>query len=121
MKCVDYIMPKCVLFLQHFVKFLVDCMWSSWEAWSTCSKSCGGGKRSSKRTSNQLSQRDHPSNATTEGNDDCPTEDTREEECNADPCPGIHLSSLRIENVFLNLCNTIPNHLKMEIIFTSGL
>lgn len=62
-------------------EILVDCMWSSWEEWSTCSKSCGGGKRSSKRTSNQSRQ-------LIEG-DDCPAEDTREEQCNVNPCPGI--------------------------------
>jgi hypothetical protein len=34
----------------HAVGEKVDCVLSSWEAWTECSKSCGGGEKSRKRT-----------------------------------------------------------------------
>ena len=75
-----------MIYLISISTYLVDCVWSSWKEWTTCSRSCGGGKRSTKRTSNQPRNRDHLSPEKTS----CPTEEVREEECNVTPCPGIH-------------------------------
>ena len=83
---------------------LVECTWSSWEEWSACSKTCGEGKRSSKRISEQASNRNHglESNSKTilEGSG-CPLDDIKEEACNVKSCPGINLF-LTHKNLFTN-------------------
>ena len=41
------------VFLQYYVPFsliTVDCVWNGWEEWTSCSKSCEGGRRSKTRT-----------------------------------------------------------------------
>ena len=62
------------------VSFLVvDCVWSQFGNWSECSKTCGGGKKTSKRK------------IITEaigGGKDCDGDNTKVESCNEQPCPG---------------------------------
>ena len=73
---------------------LVECTWSSWEEWSACSKTCGEGKRSSKRISEQASDRNHGlelNSKTILEQPGCPAEDIKEEVCNVTSCPGINL------------------------------
>ena len=57
----------------------MNCEWSQWSKWSICSQSCGGGKRTSKRTVRIESK---------QGGEECSGEDVREETCNLHPCPG---------------------------------
>ena len=70
-------------------------MWSSWGEWTTCSKTCGGGKRSSKRISNQPKNRNHGAETKAKPKPlllvtECPAEDVKEEECNVKICPGTY-------------------------------
>ena len=76
-------------------------MWSSWDDWTTCSKTCGGGKRSSKRISNQPKNRNHGAETKAKPKPkpkpkpllletECPVEDVKEEECNVEICPGTY-------------------------------
>ena len=56
----------------------VDCTWTQWNAWVTCSVTCGGGTQDRERTKN----------AAQHGGDDCVGDDTENQACNANPCPG---------------------------------
>ncbi|KAM8931068.1 hemicentin-1 [Pelodytes ibericus] len=58
----------------------VDAHWGPWEAWSTCSMSCGGGEQIRKRQCNQPVQyhRARP----------CPGDSTQLLRCNVQACPG---------------------------------
>ena len=58
---------------------LVNCKWSSYSEWSECSKSCGGGIRTSSRKIVQESSN---------GGTPCVGEALRNETCNIDICPG---------------------------------
>ena len=58
----------------------VDCKWSSYTEWSDCSKSCGGGTKTSNRTILQS-----PIN----GGQECVGTALKTDTCNLDPCPGI--------------------------------
>ncbi|XP_042230990.1 hemicentin-1-like isoform X2 [Homarus americanus] len=58
---------------------LLDGNWGSWEPWSVCSVSCGGGVRRRQRECNDPP----PSN----GGRFCPGSDTLEDYCNLDMCP----------------------------------
>ncbi|XP_069163060.1 hemicentin-1 isoform X2 [Procambarus clarkii] len=58
---------------------LLDGNWGSWESWSVCSVSCGGGMRRRQRECNDPP----PSN----GGRFCPGSDTLEDYCNLDMCP----------------------------------
>lgn len=57
----------------------LDGKWGSWEAWSVCSVSCGGGVRQRKRGCHDPK----PSN----GGRYCPGSDMQEDYCNLDMCP----------------------------------
>ena len=59
---------------------LVNCQWSAYGEWSACSKSCGGGVKTSTRE--VLHQAEY-------GGDDCIGDELRTETCNLDPCTGI--------------------------------
>ena len=65
--------------MYYLVDFLVNCLWSEWEEWSSCSRSCNGGKKTSNRTILQQAK----NNGT-----ECQGNDTRIEKCNSIPCPG---------------------------------
>ncbi|KAI7799480.1 hemicentin-1 isoform X1 [Triplophysa rosa] len=58
----------------------VDGKWSSWESWSECSASCGGGERTRVRLCNNPS----PSN----NGRLCPGDSSQLSRCNIQPCPG---------------------------------
>ncbi|XP_068231428.1 hemicentin-1-like [Palaemon carinicauda] len=58
---------------------LLDGNWGSWESWSVCSSSCGGGVRRRQRQCNDPP----PSN----GGHFCPGSDTLEDYCNLEMCP----------------------------------
>ena len=58
----------------------MNCEWSEYGEWSDCSKTCGGGEKSSTRTILQ-----EPIN----GGNECEGEDTKIEPCNENSCPGI--------------------------------
>ena len=58
---------------------LVNCVWSEWEDWSLCSKTCEGGIRKSQRSVFQKAMY---------GGLDCTGDAEKEELCNPDPCPG---------------------------------
>ena len=86
--------------LPRVIKFLitlVNCKWSSYSEWSECSKSCGGGIRTSTRKIKQESLN---------GGTPCAGEASRNETCNLDVCPGtfkiIHLNNL-LSNWYLKL------------------
>ena len=57
--------------------FIVDCVWGDWVN-GTCSKTCGGGIRTDRRTIRQEAA----------GNGTCEGEPTKEEKCNPEKCPG---------------------------------
>jgi hypothetical protein len=66
-------------FTNFFSYFVVDCSWSSWDEWTSCSKTCDGGIRRSKRTvSVELSH----------GGMECEGTSTRIEVCNRHNCRG---------------------------------
>ena len=55
----------------------VDCAWSPWQSWNTCSSSCGGGKQLRMRTKNSFTGKD------------CQGPMSEEESCNTTPCTTI--------------------------------
>ena len=57
----------------------VDGQWSEWGAWSTCSKTCGGGKSTRTRMCNNPS----PAN----GGSDCTGDSEESQDCNTETCP----------------------------------
>ena len=65
--------------LTYVLITLVNCIWSDWGNWTSCSSSCGGGNRTSKRKVRQ--------EAMYNGNN-CLGNDTRIEACNNHLCPG---------------------------------
>ena len=58
----------------------VDGQWGAFGSWSSCSQTCGGGKRTRHRQCNNPP----PSN----GGLDCKGRAVRRRKCNKDPCPG---------------------------------
>ena len=64
----------------YFSIFLVDCLWSKWGTWSTCSKSCGNGFSIRKRTKSTT-----PKN----GGKECIGQSKSKRSCIRQQCPGI--------------------------------
>ena len=62
--------------------FAVDCQESEYGDWSKCSKTCGGGERTSIRTVQQ-----EPLN----GGKTCEGVERKVESCNENTCPGINI------------------------------
>ena len=60
----------------------MDCEWSDFGEWSECSKSCGGGEKTSNRSIIKLPLY---------GGIECEGKDTQIESCNDQPCPGINI------------------------------
>ena len=63
-------------FILNFV-FLADCIWNSWEDWSACTKTCGGGT--------QMRNRRVATQETKGGS--CDGESSEHQDCNSDACP----------------------------------
>ena len=58
---------------------LVDCKWDNYGEWSSCSKTCGGGKQTRTRTK----IRDKA-----QGGEECTGTNTDARDCNTEACPG---------------------------------
>ena len=63
-----------------YLHFLENCQWSDFDEWSECSKSCGGGEKTSKRKIIKHALY---------GGRECEGDDIKIEYCNEQPCPGI--------------------------------
>ena len=59
--------------------YSVDCSWTAWSAWETCSVSCGGGSQERYRTINQTAINNGAN---------CAGSDTETQHCNSNGCPG---------------------------------
>jgi hypothetical protein len=72
---------KCDGALEETAKCNVDAcpVWSEWAAWSDCSSTCGGGKRTASRKC---------LNGKTEVKGACQGQGVKEETCNPQKCPG---------------------------------
>lgn len=57
---------------------LVNCQWGTWNSWNSCSKTCGGGDKTTTRgkTVNEA----HGGT--------CTGQSSKTESCNANSCPG---------------------------------
>jgi len=66
----------------------VDGQWSEWGTWSTCSKTCGGGKSTRTRMCNNPS----PAN----GGSDCAGDSEESQDCNTETCPAETCKSVKI-------------------------
>ena len=60
------------------ILIVVDGVWKSWASWEKCTKTCGGGRR----------QRTRECTKPMHGGKPCEGDNTDEEECKKDPCPG---------------------------------
>ena len=56
-------------------------MWADWEAWSSCTVTCGGGTQDRSRTCTNP--------APAEGGSNCVGEAADQQSCSTDPCPGL--------------------------------
>ena len=66
----------------HFINNLVDCEWSDFGEWSECSKSCGGGEKTSNRSVVK---------SALYGGKECEGKEIQIGSCNDQPCPGINI------------------------------
>ena len=57
--------------------FTVDCQWSVWSEWASCSVNCGGGTEERNKTIAQPAQN---------GGTECAGNDTETQACNVDAC-----------------------------------
>ena len=67
----------------HFsptLHIVVDGQWGGWTAWTTCSKTCGGGEKTHERECNDP-EPDH-------GGADCSGNGQETDPCNQEQCPG---------------------------------
>ena len=63
----------------HFVlSFSVDCVWSDWSDWDTCTVTCGGGTQGKTRTE---------AVAADYGGVECDGDAAASQACGEDPCP----------------------------------
>ena len=66
-------------YVLRLIWILVDCVWSRFSVWTSCSVTCGGGLKTSSRTIAQKAEN---------GGKDCDGDSVRGEKCNTHPCPG---------------------------------
>ena len=57
--------------------------WEGWSPWSTCTKTCGGGKQ----TKTRVCKKSHETHEGCQGEDD-PNYSEMEQQCNLQDCPG---------------------------------
>ena len=69
---------KIANYLKINLKILVDCVWGAYDAWSTCSKTCGGGVQIRTRKVDT-----HAEN----GGAACTGLSSEQQECSTDACP----------------------------------
>ena len=86
-------------------KFSVNCVWSDWaNSWSGCSKSCGGGIRTTSRK--KLTEAYN-------GGENCTGSEIKEEECNPNKCPGtcnvLQISQFQVASDKIKNLNKISN------------
>ena len=55
-----------------------NCVWNTWEAWGSCSLTCGSGVQSRQRS------KEGPRH----GGQECDGEPTEDQDCNTQACPG---------------------------------
>ena len=87
------------------IAFVVDCKWSEYGEWTTCSKTCGGGIRTSERIVVQNMSY---------GGIDCTGDPLRKEDCNMEVCPSMAVykrnqRGFKIFNLFLILIISTEN------------
>ena len=77
--CLEYHYCKiCNLVLFTSKWIVVDCQWSSWSAWGSCSRTCGSGQ---KRATRQIKT------PATGGGRNCQGSSSKTEQCNTSSCP----------------------------------
>ena len=69
---------KIANYLKINLKILVDCVWGAYDAWSTCSKTCGGGVQIRTRKVDT-----HAEN----GGTACTGLSSEQQDCSTDACP----------------------------------
>ena len=77
--------------------YLVDCKWTEFSSWSSCSKSCGGGQMSRQKTVLRNE---------TNGGVACSGPAKESRNCNTDPCSG---KWWNIYYYFIGIMNTIKH------------
>ena len=75
----DFVLGRRVV-KQNTLSFSVDGMWSPWGEYDTCSKTCGGGSQTRRRTC------DNPKPAN--GGKNCAGDSEETQSCNTQGCPG---------------------------------
>ena len=75
-----------LMFTNEKLLLAVDCRWSSFGNWSTCSKTCGKGYKTSKR---------YQMNNATHGGKECEGKRVKTAQCNLTICPGIRQQKLQ--------------------------
>ena len=99
-----------------FKLIIVNCEWSQWSQFATCSVTCGGGTEERSRTISVPAQN---------GGTECAGNDTESQECNTDACPGekqtyfgLWTQSARLSRLqSLSSVQTPFTHKHVEILF----
>ena len=83
----------------HVNSRLVDCEWSKWQSWSECTKTCGGGSQTTKRTIIQEAL---------DGGKHCIESNSKTQTCHPHPCPSKHkLAYLSLDKISVWISDTI--------------
>ena len=88
--------------------WIVDCKWSRFSVWTSCSLTCGGGMRTSSRTIVEEAMN---------GGKECVGKNVRAEKCSTKPCPGNFMRiSLKKRSFYHYFANTSSNSTTISII-----
>ena len=71
----------------HIIIFQVDCIWSTWSDWTSCSKTCGQGSKNRRREVQTRAQN---------GGSQCQGLSRQNQSCNVRDCP----SPGRLKNMY---------------------
>ena len=77
----------------------INCVWSSWRSWETCSKTCGGGTQVRRRSKTQAAQY---------GGTECTGNSIAYKNCNTNSCPRQACRSCSCNDVCAETCNCYP-------------
>ena len=77
----------------------IDCIWSSWSSWGSCSRTCGGGTQERRRTITQTAQY---------GGTECTGNSIAYKNCNTNSCPRPACTSCTCTNWYRETCNCYP-------------